>query len=506
MEVSDLLKKITRAEFSALLVRIFDLTDTSGAKDFSDVGSDRWYGDYVSLVSGAKLMYEDGDIFRPDEPVTREEAAYAIARAYKLDPSLDNDFTDKDSISQWASNPVSALAEKGLVKGYLDGSFGPKDGISRAELVVILDRAMLAMDTGQEGIFKYQVSGKVTYLGKPTPGADVQIGQENGPFFREIADEDGNYIFKNLPSNGSYKMEAVFYDKDKFAYIKTIEELVVDSKKLVDIEMERIPVLSILVTDKYDRPITSGVEIVKVWDEDRVLSWETGADGYATILFDMEDDSEREFNFYIEDTYVGNLKGVKKAPGFKFEYTVKLDLSIADSISGKVLYKDKSIAKGLPVFLYKMDLTKKDDPSWEVVKETATDDKGDYFLEVPDTNADYYVISEIIEGENYFSSWGINLLLYDKNNPLIIEQITTLKLNVRDKDNTPIPQALFRVISEEGWYAWDYTDDDGNAFVYFKEFVPGNYIVEVKVGDNLITEKLTIREDKYNYKLDLKYK
>ena len=68
--------------------------------------------------------YEDGT-FRPDDAVTREEAATMFQRAYKINSIGLLNFSDNDSISEWAKTSVTALVGAGVINGYEDGTFMP---------------------------------------------------------------------------------------------------------------------------------------------------------------------------------------------------------------------------------------------------------------------------------------------------------------------------------------------------------------------------------------------
>ncbi len=48
-------------------------------------------------------------------------------------------FTDVDK-SAWYADAVQSLSDKGIIKGYEDGSFQPSNNVNRAELAVTLDR------------------------------------------------------------------------------------------------------------------------------------------------------------------------------------------------------------------------------------------------------------------------------------------------------------------------------------------------------------------------------
>lgn len=54
-------------------------------------------------------------------------------------------FTDVEE-SAWYAEAVQSLTEKGIIKGYEDGTFKPSDNVNRAELAVTLDRLIAYID------------------------------------------------------------------------------------------------------------------------------------------------------------------------------------------------------------------------------------------------------------------------------------------------------------------------------------------------------------------------
>lgn len=110
-------------------------------KTFSDT-TGHWGVNAIQAAVKLRMVdgYEDGS-FRPNAPVTRAEFTAMIARAFGLaaNPAA-ADFHDTGS--GWAAGYIGALAEKGIVTGYGDGSFKPNATISRAEMVTILSRIL----------------------------------------------------------------------------------------------------------------------------------------------------------------------------------------------------------------------------------------------------------------------------------------------------------------------------------------------------------------------------
>ncbi|MBR2567113.1 MAG: S-layer homology domain-containing protein [Paenibacillus sp.] len=76
---------ITRAEFAAIMVRAMGLKAEIGTTPFSDVRSSDWYNGAVQTALDHKLIsgYEDGT-FRPQQRITREQAMVMIARAMEV--------------------------------------------------------------------------------------------------------------------------------------------------------------------------------------------------------------------------------------------------------------------------------------------------------------------------------------------------------------------------------------------------------------------------------------
>lgn len=141
--------KITRAEFAALVTRMFKLTDNG--YEFSDVAEDSWYRESVAAVASAGYMTGAYGNFRPEDNITREEMAVVIS-AITTSKGIEAGgeiatFTDFDSISDWAKNAVSIIAEIGIISGMEDNSFMPKGEATRAQTVMMLKKLQDALDS-----------------------------------------------------------------------------------------------------------------------------------------------------------------------------------------------------------------------------------------------------------------------------------------------------------------------------------------------------------------------
>ena len=132
---------VRRGEFAVVLDRIFAFGEVS-ENIFSDLPEEAFYT--KSVLGAHKLGIMSGDpaagLMRPDENVTREEAAVLLARAFNIAAGTELKFTDLAQFGDWSLGFVSGMTQLGYISGRPDGSFGPKDSITRAELARLLDR------------------------------------------------------------------------------------------------------------------------------------------------------------------------------------------------------------------------------------------------------------------------------------------------------------------------------------------------------------------------------
>ncbi len=132
---------ISRAEFTALIVRALGLDLSEYNNTFLDIDSDDWHAPYVATAYAAGLVSGADGMFRPNDTITREEMCKIIACAADDEFELKQaDFKDTDSISPWALEYVNKAYSLGIVNGMDDGSFLPKNNALREQAFVILAR------------------------------------------------------------------------------------------------------------------------------------------------------------------------------------------------------------------------------------------------------------------------------------------------------------------------------------------------------------------------------
>lgn len=97
--------------------------------------------DVYKLVSiGAVTGFPDG-AFRPDRLVTRAELAVMLTRALRIPPA-DAAPPFRDAVPGWAAGYLAAAVQRGLIGGYEDGTFRPDEPVTREAAAAILVRAL----------------------------------------------------------------------------------------------------------------------------------------------------------------------------------------------------------------------------------------------------------------------------------------------------------------------------------------------------------------------------
>ncbi len=128
---------VTRAQFAALIARTLELKSSS-TNHFSDVSGD--------LSPEINAIFEAGittgvskDKFAPNQPITRQQMAAMLIRAYNykigkdFEATTSENYSDSKKIAPVFNESVNAARELGFMTGHNDGSFGPLEKASRAQ-------------------------------------------------------------------------------------------------------------------------------------------------------------------------------------------------------------------------------------------------------------------------------------------------------------------------------------------------------------------------------------
>jgi len=135
----------TRAEFTAMIVRALGLAASANTSQFADVSDNAWYASSVQAAVEAGIVTGDGSgRFNPGGTITRAEMAVILSRALGLQTSqhATSSFADDSAIPAWAKRYVAAAQREGLLKGKGANVFDPLAKATRAEMAVLMLKVM----------------------------------------------------------------------------------------------------------------------------------------------------------------------------------------------------------------------------------------------------------------------------------------------------------------------------------------------------------------------------
>ncbi|SEB70520.1 5'-nucleotidase C-terminal domain-containing protein [Paenibacillus sp. GP183] len=137
-------RNVSRAEFTALLVRGLGLKDSADIK-FSDVPSTDPLAKEIAIAIKAGIIEGESDTrFAPEKSIKREEMTAMMVRAYevksgkKAKSTKTANFSDMSDVNVWAKEYVNVAAELDLVRGRMQGVFEPSGIATRAESAQII--------------------------------------------------------------------------------------------------------------------------------------------------------------------------------------------------------------------------------------------------------------------------------------------------------------------------------------------------------------------------------
>ncbi|MDU7473653.1 MAG: S8 family serine peptidase [Paenibacillus macerans] len=114
-----------------------------------------WAVNEIEVLAAQNIVTgRSANAFAPGSKVTRAEFVSLLVRALELE--ADEGAAGKANFSDvpadsWFADTLGIAAAKGLITGYENGAFGPNRQITRAEMAVILSKALAHLDLGTAG-------------------------------------------------------------------------------------------------------------------------------------------------------------------------------------------------------------------------------------------------------------------------------------------------------------------------------------------------------------------
>lgn len=132
---------VTRAQAAIILSRLLNLdTSKESSIEYKDVSKDFYAYGAIAAVTNADIMKGSNGEFKPDADLTRAQMAIIIANAFNLKGDGTTSFTDvpKDF---YAYEAIDALRTNGITTGS-NNAYNPNDSITRAQFAVFLSRIL----------------------------------------------------------------------------------------------------------------------------------------------------------------------------------------------------------------------------------------------------------------------------------------------------------------------------------------------------------------------------
>jgi hypothetical protein len=190
---------LTRGEFAVILDRMMKYQNAAENK-FSDLDQN-YYTDAILKATKSGVIEGLGDgTVHPTSNITRQDAMCMIVRAFDLHAvsGITVKASDQSDVSDYAASSVSVLESLGYVKGREDGKLYPKDQITRAEMVQILDN-MVSKIYSSAGTYTQDNKGNAVVN---TAGVSLKDMKINGNLIIAPGVGEGDCTLENVAVNG----------------------------------------------------------------------------------------------------------------------------------------------------------------------------------------------------------------------------------------------------------------------------------------------------------------
>ncbi len=143
---------VSRAQFTAILVRTLGISPVNEKLPFTDVKAGSWYCNEVAAAYKSGLVQGTGiTSFSPDASISREQMAVLLVRAlvkHNKQAVLSQEeanqiltsWQDKGLVHSWAAQELATAIKLGLVKGQTASRLAPQNTATRAEAAAMVHR------------------------------------------------------------------------------------------------------------------------------------------------------------------------------------------------------------------------------------------------------------------------------------------------------------------------------------------------------------------------------
>jgi dipeptidyl aminopeptidase/acylaminoacyl peptidase len=331
-------EEVTRGVTALWLSRALKLGKPAALDAFTDVPKTSEYAIAVNALSEQGIVQGEGGKFAPNDPLTREQMASLLARAFKLkDNGMNVWFRDESAINDSHYDDVIRLKQYFLTDQI---DYMPKNKVTRAQLVLFLYRAVMIGEP-ERGELPLEEFLKGSELSGFQTSPDGKM--------TALMKEDNNHTHLFVFKKGEERKDAVRITELKERDIESFFWF--DTTTLVYITSlggdENYHIHSVQADGQADRDLTPFDKVRVNFMED--ISYKRGNEN--DVLISMNYRSKDVFDVYTVNVKNGDLKIITNNPGNITRYMTDLysNVSLAMATEGvqqKLLYK----APGVPDF------------------------------------------------------------------------------------------------------------------------------------------------------------
>lgn len=172
-------RSLSRADFILMLYRAYDMEKYASGDNFPDVPDTAYYADAVRAARaiGIATGDEKGN-FNPSQTLTRQDAMVLLKRTLdrtglQFTAGSLAGFSDSAQVADYAAEPVAALVQAGVIGGS-EGKLSPSAAVTRAEMAVMLYRALHLQTDSGTAVYETVPSVRLVCIGS-TIYPDVEI-------------------------------------------------------------------------------------------------------------------------------------------------------------------------------------------------------------------------------------------------------------------------------------------------------------------------------------------
>jgi hypothetical protein len=272
---------VNRAEFVSMVNRAWGISNDGYSSMFQDVAKDKWY--YSDIAAAYNLGYISGsspEKFEPDSTITREQAAVMIARLLTLEANSQNnvlsELNDYDKLADWSRPYVETVFAQGILNGYPDKTFRPTRSVTRAEAMIIIDRAV--KNTGTIVVY-----GKAGTYG-PEPGSNIIDGN--------VVISNAGITLQNTVINGNLLLAVGIGEGDvKLKNVSVKGNTIIKGGGPNSITVEDSSLPNLTISKDGVRIVATGntsVQVIQLASGATLVETETTGPGFETIKIAQE--------------------------------------------------------------------------------------------------------------------------------------------------------------------------------------------------------------------------